>query len=1467
MLLALLAISPCFTQTTSYIINGRFDGTRGWVMPTVSSIVERAPGDRCALVEEGMGSQPVFRRPNWQRMTVACDIRVEDVRLTAEGGFAYAAIYQYTEGGVLVAFRDFVQLREPTDWQRYTYTFDLTPDTATINVHFGFYRAVGRAYFDNFTLVEGNEPRGIDEVTEWMPVGKASETVVVWAEPDLPVPPGGMDPRWAVAALRAAGLDAQAATTEQLAEILRPGTTGLLILGYGAAYPMAVRSQIVDFCRAGGKLLVVGGYPMDAPMVHENGKWVNWTQRWPAVRAEKMQWPNNLLPDGGFENADNAPVGGATLDGQWHRGDEQHCFLETTGAAEGQKVATVKVDSEEQGAGEPIWYAWLPVKPGHEYVFRAWIKSRAVGGRHYAFVAVYQYSGESLVTFRDLAQLTGDNDWREVSYTFQPNYAVDRVFIKFGLFGATGQVWLDKAQLVDVTGLRYRPLNTSSGRPGDGLELEPYQMGMCDAHYRLRRVAWVETAPDQVIFPAGKIAGPVEGWVASGVTGWDNARWVPLLNARDRYGRPRGAAGALLLNYSGFYARSLWAYFGVENKPLFGPSVPGSAKSLVALTKWLLRGCFLHNLRGESDLYPPGETVVIRAKVSNCGEKPLAGAVEMTASSAGKAVAIGKTAVTVAPGETTDCTVTLKSSSPIPRGLVEIHARLVADGQVVDLAKTGVVLRDEAEMRAGPKLEFRDNYFRLNGRPIFLFGSDSYSNDYQAGEINPYRWEQIQRIGRDCGLQVYEILQYTKPGHIFEEKDWRSFEAMAQMLMKRGLVFMCGALIGHNVAVNDDELDAEGRMCNEYARRLGKVPGMLWYINGDFQLRYEDLPWLKKAWNEYLSAKYGSDEALARAWRVEQLPAPLGQLDFPPPNSGAWADPIEVERQKFNVSLMRRWIERHVRELRAGDPVHPITSEYYQDAWGGIDLRQTLDGHDVSNFGFFNAPKDDLITLPERIAFNDMRYAGKGVNIGEYGVKTHPAWSIENGGSGYHIVRTEEQQKQLFLTVAAYALGMGVSKIQNWCLRDADEWVFPWGILYPNDFVPKDVAYAHRNLSLMWRLLAPRYEPPEVTVLAPTPLRTGNLDGHGRQAVFMAAQALLRLHIPFNVADDFAAASLPPETKTLIWPAALAASEEDFQAVLRWVARGGQLVVSGYPGWDEMRRQIGPHRLAALTGCSASEQLFPGPERHRTPEVSLEDGGGSILLRPQARITPGPETEVLLAASGQPVVTRHKVGDGVVIWVADPMELAGRDHISSLYRIYSRCFAALPQRPAAISVSPDDRRIHVLRQQTATAQAYVVYGVDDDAPTRVMVETAAGSVQLTTRPWWPAVAAVSNDRKLLMALVAGGLSVGEQQIVAAGPMVGLASLDGEDLRKSKAVVLCPFEPGDFKLPGLPATGEWGEWRDGVWTRLEGASLHYGILRVDADQATCVALLTRGAPAPWRTHLTKLWTRPWEISGY
>ena len=100
-------------------------------------------------------------------------------------------------------------------------------------------------------------------------------------------------------------------------------------------------------------------------------------------------------------------------------------------------------------------------------------------------------------------------------------------------------------------------LNTRHGIPEDGLTVEPTQLGVFQPDYTLERVRFARTADEQVILrPDWRVEHPLEGYAAAGVTGFEDARWIPLLNSYDRCDRLRGAAGALLRHYAGTYAGS-----------------------------------------------------------------------------------------------------------------------------------------------------------------------------------------------------------------------------------------------------------------------------------------------------------------------------------------------------------------------------------------------------------------------------------------------------------------------------------------------------------------------------------------------------------------------------------------------------------------------------------------------------------------------------------------------------------------------------------------------------------------------------------------------------------------------------------------------------------------------------------------------------------------------------------------------
>jgi hypothetical protein len=134
-------------------------------------------------------------------------------------------------------------------------------------------------------------------------------------------------------------------------------------------------------------------------------------------------------------------------------------------------------------------------------------------------------------------------------------------------------------------------------------------------------------------------------------------------------------------------------------------------------------------------------------------------------------------------------------------------------------------------------------------------------------------------------------------------------------------------------------------------------------------------------------------------------------------------------------------------------------------------------------------------------------------------------------------------------------------------------------------------------------------------------------------------------------------------------------------------------------------------------------------------------------------------------------------------------------------------------------------------------------------------------------PWRPAVVVVSDRGEVLLALCAGELGVGGKPLLSGGPLAGIASLDGRDLRRTCSALLLPFGTGELRLHGLPGVGEWGEWRDGAWVNLERARPTPESVVIDSDLATLALRLTAGPSGAQSRALGDLVARPWRLKSY
>lgn len=1101
----------------SELRNGSFErGFFGWMFSGAVINMQRtdAPHGQWVLqcnFNGDMARQIVIAEPE-TRYAVSVWVRTENVKPVASAGYAYAAIYEFDFHGNLLAARDFAQLTGTNDWRRFEATWTTHPRAFYFEVRLGLYNADGVALFDAVQVAKGETTPA--QYTE--PIFAKGKIALILHDPNLPENPAAPSPKALSNWLQQAGYEPQIVSFQQFNELVAPlearpsdaeHKVSLLVLPNSPYFPLEAHRNLLRLLVKGVDLLTFGGYAFDVPMVKTPAgyKPIHYGQPISATLLNANLDFETVSPDGGAEG--------------WERSHPQQCFVAEQGAKSGRRCAVVQIP---EGVGSQVWRTTVKVQTGERLRISGWVKTEGIKGAGYAFLAYYPFAGDKWVNPRDIAQVRGKTDWQQFVADFVVPYSVDKVEIRFGIYNATGTAFFDD---VRVERIEMPPfLNTRYGNPQDGLAISPLQLGMFDAHYPLRNAVELEAKSW-----SWKAQGTqISGYSAVGVL-QSVARWKPVVIARDRFGRICGTAGAMMHHYAGVFAGSTWVFFGVENVDL--TALPGfGEKVLLPLLRGLRRGVFAYGLKSNLACYRPNETIGAAVNVSNFGDNDFVGQMEFIVAkvilegspqkrgNAKEAVAEFKTEVAVRSGNIAAVEARWKDLK-LTEGLYRIAAKLSdSKGNLIDETEAGFVVWDGQSFPKNLNFRYADNYFWLNGSPTFLLGTDTWANWFHSpSQSDPlFWWRQIQAM-RDAGLTVFENLQWTPPNYQFSVADWRKLDAMIWLCHQAGIAYMAGLLIGHDVAVDDATLERQAQFVAEFAKRYKNADGLIYYLNGDYQLRPK------------------KPEQTDLRWQVQQT---------------------------------RKWNERLVSAIKSVDPNHPVTSEYYQSPIGGLDLRLTVDGLDIANIGYFDEPSKDLRRFAAVFKLTDMRLYGKSLNIGEFGVKTHPAWERELGATGYHIRRTEEEQWRLMLFLPQLAFGLGASKVQNWCWRDDDDRVFPWGLVYPCDNMPKPALKAYRAVALILSQLKPVWRKPEVLLIVPDSNRTLPDAAKVWHAALVAAQTLISLRVDFAVASDLKLSDdLLEGFKAIFLPGVIGdIPKETEDALRRFVERGGVFYRNGAGG-------------------------------------------------------------------------------------------------------------------------------------------------------------------------------------------------------------------------------------------------------------------------------------------------------------
>ncbi len=1346
------------------------------------------------------------------RYTLSGWVKTEGIEPEEQGAGAYFAASQFEFQGRPTEFTvDGKQLSEhrygnfagSAEWKKFAQTFTCLPFTTWFEVVIGIYRARGSAWFSGLTFVEGDQPAEPDEVvnvwqaTEWahrdtLAQGQRTRPSAAIFNDAIPVRGAASDPK-RLARTLADFYDVQFLDADALAdpEQLNRAHYDLLVLPYGESFPLPAQKAVQAFLADGGDLLSTGGYAFQSPLIKRAGRWEFYD------KAVAEEHGSNLLPELSPRESswkttapDYTSMASANLPGQGT-----------------QTVAKAVVPAGVRGQ-HAAWFCDMPAQgDGKQFYLRGWFRAVDVQAAPdgYAYVEIQQLDengGEAYAANVDVERLWGSRDWHEVEQLITLVPPCRKLRVTFGLHNATGAAMGARFRLESC--LPQVRINTALGFPQDALVVTPSQIGMFDADFRLRRVAAIRAAKDQVILnDSADQQGAFGGYAATCVVGMNDARWIPLLEAHDELGRKRGAAGALAFHSLGYYARSCWAFFGVDTTDLFAEGNAAGERTLRAVAHAQTRKCFLH--RGETNFacYRDGEPVRAKVLVSNFGRQHAAAEVrwQITAVEGGAAAYHASQRIDLAPGQTSSVEIVWSPSS-FAADCYRAEAGLWLDGEQVDRFQTGFVVWKAETLRQGLPFKFEQNYFQINGKSLFLQGTDDYLHTFIDQDENPLTWRADAQGCRDACIDVYEnLLGLRGPQQRPTETWWRWIDAMLLNVQRAGGAFFPGMLIFSNTAVGNKDLAEQEAYVKVFANRYREAPGIMYYLNGDLELHDPNLPDLQKLYHEYLRQKYGSDETLRRAWTISPPEAPIDKLTI---HSGTqdWRDVRTLDAFEFRTQVVRRWLNAMHDSIRQVDQQHPVTAEFYQTPSAGIDLLSALGKLELANFGYFNTPEEDYYRFPQVCKFLDQSVRGKGVNIGEFGVKTHPAWSA--CPEAYIATRSEAYEQAYFLAIAHYAFALGASKIQNWCWKYPADLPFEWGINYPNELIARDVQAFYRNTGFLFRQLRPRYELSEVLVLLAGDNRKGGQGHQVLDGICNGIRLLIDQRIRFATLSDEYIESLPGAVKTIFYPLSYCPSDAIIERLTAFVEQGGQLYLSGDISYDSLRQRTRTNRLKELCGVEFVSERYPGIsyQRGALSTKPKDKNWPEYLAAPGIVVRLAGASSLLDSATGIPIVTEFHRGKGRVIFSTDPIEFHGdpryQPYVYVFYRAVAQRFGLSGEK-----VSPADAPLHRFRvpsQDGRKIDVFVHYDGSSTLTDAVLPMDGNEDLHLSLGPRMSGVAVRLPDGGMQMVEGSGEVRVGKQLLFSSDLHLMAIAADGGSLLTSKRLILLPMGRGEIHIP-------------------------------------------------------------------
>lgn len=959
-------------------------------------------------------------------------------------------------------------------------------------------------------------------------------------------------------------------------------------------------------------------------------------------------------------------------------------------------------------------------------------------------------------------------------------------------------------------------MNTRRGRPdgrmtsGTLTHMWPDQIALFDPGYHLKHGVRLVSASGQSATPGIDIRDVrVEGYAACSMLGSNDpvfpekwGRHVPLVDLLDSRGRLVGSAGAIAHNYAGHYAGSSWAFFGVTNMDLFAEGSP-MIERLPAIVDAVIDRVYLHSLQSDFACYADGETVKLSCTAANLGRKDAAAAVRFRVydragrqvwESGASQVTLGAGASEVvsaefAPGRFTD-------------DLYRVTAEMSIDGRQVDLMETGFAAYQPEVTAAGLMLRLNDNYFHDGDRPVLLSGTNVTGSVFFSGNEDPLVWDRDLARMRECGLNIIRVLHFSpflsdKPsmGAIrpidlgvdrLPPATERKLDALVQLCQKHKVVMFLTIHDWMHAELSNEELAAQRKYAKLIASRYRDAPGFMIDVENEpmlpllYDARPGEQPDAVAAWNDYLRAKYGTDEALRAAWSMAPPEAPIGSVPYRA-GTGAWEDMRTYDADFFRSELANRWLKANSLGAKEGDPDVLVTVGFLQEHYA-VNKTMCMQWLDFANMHSYTSM--DILRCDMKLF--DRRFEGKSLSLGEFG--SVQDYQMRTSGQD-----SPNQDYPRYLLTGHYVFGLGGSFTANWCWKDAEDVIFPWGINYSCGGPPKDTLKAYRNLSLLMRQVRPAYVAPEVFLVLPSGQMIGEQRGKMAPTFYQVVESLLGAQAQFGTIDDRSLSQLPASAKLLIYPAPFAVPDDAYEHLKSFVRRGGTLCVTGDVSYDQLRRRTLTARLTELCGVRFVSENYPniawGPDG--APCISVEPAGasprGGMYVRGigkgEVRFTP------------RPMGVMEKPGEYIF---TEPLAAIARATINT---------------PGA----------HAFRVDESGGGQTIILVNPGSAPKTIRLsEPGCEPVEVSLQGIGMGMVRFGRLGKVVAVESQGPVTVAGMPI----PLTGHAALvacDGRSLLESHELMIIPFGGCEVDLSALPgvegAVVQGGEVAGGMWTPL------------------------------------------------